>query len=311
MTFHEQSLLILRVLNFVTCCFVLCSLQPALAQATDQEISRCGLTRTYQHLIEAEDASAHFSKLIGGSEAVAGSWPWQIRLGIRAPNRQIMWMCGGSILSDIYIITAAHCLEPGLNMPYVVRIGEHSANRVDDGAEDIPVLRARIHEKYNKLANYLNDIAILRLSRPIKFRENVLPVCLPSANDDPPAGTSCFVTGWGNTGPGKPPFSSVLKEGKVRVIGRGICQSPFFWGSGVRNTNICAGYPEGQTDACRGDSGGPLVCQHPNGKQWVLQGLVSFGWSQGCGFPGKPAVYTRVSHYLSWIEKTTGSTITS
>lgn len=133
----------------------------------------------------------------------------------------------------------------------MVRLGEHDVNSFNPGEEDYQVLRIRIHEKYSKENAFANDIAILRVAKRITFRNQVSPVCLPEINEDPNPGTQCFVTGWGNTGPGRAPFSNVLKQGPVKIIARQLCQSPLFWGNGVKSSNVCAGYPQGKIDACR------------------------------------------------------------
>ncbi|OWA50718.1 putative Chymotrypsin-like elastase family member 2A [Hypsibius exemplaris] len=250
------------------------------------------------------------SHLTGGREAVSGGWPWQVRLGVRQNGGFISWICGGSILSEKYVITAAHCLDSGPNAQYVVRIGDHDSSIFERGQEDIPVVRYRIQEQYAQHNHFANDIAILRLARPPTWGPRVSTVCLPGTNDDPSPGNTCYVTGWGLTGAGNSPYSNVLRQARVGIIARNECRERSYWGYGVKNTNICAGYLEGKIDACKGDSGGPLVCLEERTGRWILEGLVSYGWDKGCGFPGKPAVYTRVASYLNWISAVTGNTLT-
>jgi secreted trypsin-like serine protease len=115
----------------------------------------------------------------------------------------------------------------------------------------------RIHQQYVKEDNFANDIAILRLARPIVLKAQVSPVCLPGINDDPTPGRSCYVTGWGLIGSGNAPFSNVLREGKVTIISRDLCRQGRLWGNSVKNTNICAGYLNGKVDACKVS---PIFC---------------------------------------------------
>ncbi|GAV01811.1 hypothetical protein RvY_12461-2 [Ramazzottius varieornatus] len=269
-------------------------------------MSICGRNRLSSRMLQGEPSS----QLTGGVEAPLGEWPWQIRLGAKQGRNLISWFCGGSIISENYILTAAHCLESGPNAQYVVRVGDHNANAYEQGEEDYAVLRWRIHPMYNKADNFANDIAILRLARPIRYHRRVTPICLPhKVNEEPAVGTTCMVTGWGMIGAGNAPFSSVLRQGRVVVLSRFVCRDRSYWGPSVKDSNICAGYPDGHVDACKGDSGGPLVCYDEKEDHWSLQGLVSFGWDQGCGFAKKPAIYTKVSSYLNWIHLTTGNTV--
>ncbi|OQV23495.1 putative Chymotrypsin-like elastase family member 2A [Hypsibius exemplaris] len=245
------------------------------------------------------------SRVKGGQDAIAGSWPWQVRLGYRSGNG-VIWSCGGSILSDIYIITAAHCLENGLNRQFVVRVGDHDQWQVEASEKVHSVLRYLVHPSYGgQASNYANDIAILRLSTPIVYKAQISPACIPPAMEEPTHGASCYVTGWGKVGPnsGTP---AKLQQGSVQIIGRQVCNTAQYWGN-LRTSQVCAGSPTGSTDACSGDSGGPLVCKSGSSNKWILQGLVSFGPLSGCGIQKKPAVYTKVSHFHSWIKATTGN----
>ncbi|GAV04935.1 hypothetical protein RvY_15135 [Ramazzottius varieornatus] len=217
-------------------------------------------------------------------------------------NGQINWMCGGSLLNDIYVITAAHCLESAVNGNYVVRVGEHDIRVQNGGQENIAVSRLRLHPSYGgQSRNFIHDIAILRLSKAVTFRSKVLPVCLPVVSEEPAAGTRCIVTGWGLMGKVQ---AVKLQQGNVQIISRSTCGT-----APIAASQVCAGTVDGSVDACSGDSGGPLVCQNSTTRKWVVQGLVSFGPSAGCGIPRMPAVYTKVSFYVPWIKSLTANAV--
>ncbi|KAM4526348.1 prostasin-like [Fundulus diaphanus] len=192
-------------------------------------------------------------KIVGGQDALLGSWPWQVSL-----KRYGRHFCGGSLINKNWVLSAAHC--------------------VSGGALD-------------------NDIALLRLSSPVKFTNYIRPVCLAASDSVFNNGTASLVTGWGNTAQGvplRPP--QTVQEVKVSVIGNRQCSC--LYGSGIITNNmICAGDLSGGKDACQGDSGGPMV--NKQGSRWIQSGVVSFG--KGCALPNRPGVYARVSIYQSWI----------
>jgi len=156
------------------------------------------------------------------------------------------------------------------------------------------------HRNVQKIFKAQNraDIALLKLSSPVKITNEVIPVCLPPANVMVAGGAECYVTGWGETkGSGGDGF---LKETGFPVIENKVCNRPEFLNSRVSNNELCAGNIDGGTDSCQGDSGGPLVCEEQG--RYVLHGVTS--WGLGCAQPMKPGVYVRVSRFIPWIERT-------
>jgi len=148
------------------------------------------------------------------------------------------------------------------------------------------------HPSYNKPRG--NDIAIVKLSRPIKFSNTIQPACLPAKNEGPADGKNGIVAGWGalkEDGGGPEALNQVI----VPVIGSSACQR--YYGIDPAS-ELCAGYDQGQKDSCQGDSGGPYFLEGKNG--YTLQGVVS--WGSGCARPRAPGVYARVSNYEDWIQ---------
>uniref|UniRef100_A0A0L8GGI1 Peptidase S1 domain-containing protein n=2 Tax=Octopus bimaculoides TaxID=37653 RepID=A0A0L8GGI1_OCTBM len=140
--------------------------------------------------------------------------------------------------------------------------------------------------------SYPNDIALMELSAPIQLSEYIKTVCLPSKTNRFTGRDECWVTGWGDTrGRGNP---NVLNKVQVRITGFLECQHK--WSAYVHKSHICVG--DGHAGPCRGDSGGPLVCLKRG--RFLLAGVASFS-NELCGVPGFPAVYTKVSEFLEWI----------
>ncbi|XP_053117453.1 serine protease 30-like [Hemicordylus capensis] len=158
-------------------------------------------------------------------------------------------------------------------------------------------------------AGLSGDIALMRLKKPVSFSRSISPICLPSASGPEPfpVGMKCWITGWGHAFPKAPLIARTLREVEVPILDGDECDqmlhnntSDTTNSTSVHDDMICAGYQEGQKDSCQGDSGGPLACNQNN--TWFLAGVVSFGL--GCGEPNQPGVYTRVTSYMDWIQRT-------
>jgi len=227
------------------------------------------------------------SRIVGGTEAVPHSWPHQVALFIDG-----MYFCGGSIISSEWILTAAHCMD-GAKFVDVV-MGAHNVHETEPTQVSRMSLNFFTHENWSSFL-LVNDIALIRLAEPITFNENIQPVKLPSSDVD--VGTVVTPTGWGRPSDSAGGISDVLRQVDVPIIANDQCQETY---GIVTGGNICIDATGGK-GTCNGDSGGPL---NYNG---VTYGITSFGSSAGCE-KGYPDAFTRVYHFLDWIEEKTGVT---
>ncbi|XP_069591783.1 transmembrane protease serine 9-like [Ranitomeya imitator] len=235
-------------------------------------------------------------RIAGGTDAAEGAWPWQVSVSYNGiPG------CGGSLISDQWVLSAAHCFTKSLSLDlYRVRLGAHKLDVPNSHEVEVGVSNVFIHLQYNGISDTSSsgDVALVRLSRPVTFTRSIRPVCIPSASMDFPPGTSCYVTGWGQTQSDRRlPFPRTLQQVLLPLISRESCYRMYHPNIVIHSDHICAGYPDGQRDACPGDSGGPLVCK-VNG-YWYQVGIVSFG--SVCAFPNRPSIYASIPAYEPWI----------
>ncbi|XP_043224910.1 venom protease-like [Amphibalanus amphitrite] len=240
--------------------------------------------------------------VVGGQPVRDGDWPWMVLLGERQGGRRV-WTCGGTLLSARTVLTAAHCVSGRQPAALTARLGEFDTSRGDDGPHvDAAVATITVHPGYGGAARH-DDIALLRLSRPVALGARVQPACLPPAGANH-TGRTARVAGWGLT-EFNGQSAAVLQEAALTVSDVNECeqsyrtQLDFFtrrYPGGFGGTKLCAAGDE--KDSCEGDSGGPLTTPGADGRQQVI-GVASTGF--GCGLPGFPGIYTKVSQYISWI----------
>ncbi|XP_054721249.1 trypsin-like [Uloborus diversus] len=263
--------------------------------ATSTFAQNCGVTR-YGNISE---------RIVGGRLASRGEFPWQISLELNHPQKgTIPHFCGGVLIDQQWLLTAAHCVvNPMFVLPHPnywkARVGEHNLKEYEDSEKKIEVSQIFYYPWYH---GYDNDIALMKLAEPVPSNSNIKPICLPKESDTF-SGMICTASGWG-----KVDFSSRASE-DLRAVGIQVFDNENCnayttkFRIPIQAWHLCAGTMEGGKGTCQGDSGGPLACQTSD-RGWVLAGLTSFG--SGCAKRGFPDVYTRVSHFLSWIKQMRG-----
>jgi hypothetical protein len=253
-------------------------------------------------------------RIVGGTAVKMSYAPWQVALIIPYYGNDFEdQICGGSIVSREWIVTAAHCVVfDGFMIPTAfLRVLAGSATLSRTSSSAVAVRDIVVHPGYD--GDVANDIALIRLAQPLKFRKgSIEAIALPASKA--PAGAQARITGWGLTWGrdefgnfynfyGSNPWPTALQGATVTVQADATCRDELrIYGADTTfnaSLMLCAASPGWWRDTCQGDSGGPLATQV--GRTWQLSGVTS--WGVGCAWLSA-GVYTNVAHYRSWIETT-------
>ncbi|GFT12749.1 coagulation factor X [Nephila pilipes] len=253
-----------------------------------------------------------WKRVIDGSRAAPLSAPWMCMLSMdREPP-----FCGCSLISDRWVVTAAHCFRSAnkLNSTFMsqeevykkirVKFGKQQRRQIEKGEVVKRIQNLVIHPKFmldSTIRNLTNehDIALVKLNEPLVFQPSILPICLPPPGfmDSVLPGDLGVVTGWGRVSVRDSIMALTLQEAYLPLVNNSSCQQSSNYA--ITDNMLCAGYAESyRPDTCSGDSGGPFVLQKLN--RWYLIGIVS--WGEGCSSPKKFGIYTRVERYVPWIQ---------
>uniref|UniRef100_A0AAG5CTF4 CLIP domain-containing serine protease n=1 Tax=Anopheles atroparvus TaxID=41427 RepID=A0AAG5CTF4_ANOAO len=277
---------------------VCCAGANASSKASLLTPPRCGIQNT--------------DRVFGGQPTQLEEFPWTALIEYQKAGEQNGFHCGGSLINERYILTAAHCvtsLPRGWKL-YRVRLGEWDLSTGQDCLEgecavapiDLDIEKVVSHSGYDSQdKSNVNDIALIRFTRDVSYSATIRPICLPvaeSVRTRNHEGLPSFAAGWGKT----ETASASQKKLKVELTVKSLQEcSPVYQRNGIflKPTQLCAGGLKGK-DTCSGDSGGPLMRQFAGA--WYLIAVVSFGPSK-CGTADVPGVYTDVAKFADWIRE--------
>ncbi|XP_018417663.1 PREDICTED: trypsin-like [Nanorana parkeri] len=225
-----------------------------------------------------------YHKIIGGYECQANSVPWQATLQYFDDH-----VCGGILINKQWILTAAHCKLPSLQ----IQLGDHNIKNYEGKEQFTYADKMCAHPGFDQVT-YDNDIMLLKLPQPVTL--NAYVQTIPIGCSALPDGTTCLVSGWGTTTSPEANYPSTLQCVEVKTVSAPACQEAYP-DDLISGNMLCAGVEEGGKDSCQGDSGGPLVCDSK------LYGVTSWG-NVPCAEPNHPGIYTKVCKYLTWIQQT-------
>jgi secreted trypsin-like serine protease len=238
-------------------------------------------------------------EIVGGDEAAAGRWPWQVGLlQANISNNFNAQFCGGTLVADRFVVTAAHCVTE--NDDTVTPKGAvhvlTGTQSLDSGGTRRRVERIVRHPRYDPDTTDF-DIAVIKLTTAAPGKKAQL---LTVAQERDLAWTNdrSIATGWGSLNGGSQ-FPTELQQVLLPIVSRANCNDSNSYDGAITARMICAG--ETGKDSCQGDSGGPLIVRNADGRWQVLAGVVS--WGIGCALANRYGVYSRVAVLSPWVSR--------
>ncbi|XP_050975396.1 granzyme B-like [Labeo rohita] len=238
------------------------------------------------------------SGIIGGKEAKRHSRPYMASIQTDKSHT-----CGGMLIREDYVLTAAHCLNNNVysdqNLIEVV-LGAHNINKMENNQQRIPVMKYIKHPKSerNNKKDYSFDIMLLKLKDKAKLNKFVNVMRLPKKIKKTRPNVKCSIAGWGSKSPKGVQASDVLQEVKLKLQENSKCKE--MWQQYFNSETMICSVSDGKHAFCKGDSGSPLICNT------IPQGIASYTFDGNCTNTKYPQVYVKISYFLPWIKKTIG-----
>lgn len=235
-------------------------------------------------------------KIVGGIDAKKDQVPFIVSLRKYGEH-----FCGGSLVKENWVLTAAHCIEGGGD-PDNILLGSLKSDD-SNNAQKFDIAKVIVHPNYNKSTTSGSDFALIKLQKSA----SIVKAELNKENLETSSTKQFSVAGWGYLSENGYTTSAELQIVDVPYVEQNKCEEQFqaiekSESPYLDNTMFCAGYDEGKKDACQGDSGGPIFYKDQITQKFVLVGVVS--WGYGCARENVSGVYSNIASEVTWINQT-------
>jgi secreted trypsin-like serine protease len=241
------------------------------------------------------DVHATSSAIKGGGNATAGHQPWQARIYIWDPVQNYTNICGGTLITKNWVVTAGHCVATATASNLLIWLGEYDTTVQEGYEQPAFVSRIYLNPSYDKTTiPPHNDIALLKLVNPVVLNSRIAPIKAATGQD---TSGSALASGWGATGDDEAhQTATILQRALLTIRTAKTCNDAPSLNRDLKSDELCAGDSDGSPGTCHGDSGGPLVLGRSNGT-YELVGVTSWGGL----ICNTYSVFSRVSVFASWI----------
>ncbi|KAH8379193.1 hypothetical protein KR009_003569 [Drosophila setifemur] len=236
-------------------------------------------------------------RITNGKNAAVDQFPYQVGLSFSGSGGS--WWCGGSIIANTWLLTAAHCTEDSSSVTVYYGSTVRTSPKLTHTVSSSNFIQ---HASYNsKTLN--NDISLIK-TPSVTFSSGINRIALPSiaTSYSTYSGQTAVASGWGRTSDSATSVASNLQYADLRVITNSVCQQTY--GTSVITSGVICVSSVNEVSTCKGDSGGPLALDSR------LIGVTSFVSSKGCE-KNAPSGFTRVTSYLDWIKSNSATVRTS
>ncbi|CAD0206321.1 unnamed protein product [Chrysodeixis includens] len=259
-----------------------------------------GVHKTWNKERQCHEISITRALSVGGRNAERWEFPHSALIGYGDDVETAEWLCGGTVISERFILTAAHCTAAGaLGNVKFAALG--LLKRTDPKKYwKIHNIKRIINHPEHKPPSKYHDIALLETNTEMNFGKDLLPACLDTGNKEI---NQAEASGWGRLGH-RQALADTLQVVYLNQYNDSECASIYMPHRLLEHgydpkTQMCYGVRSAVVDTCEGDSGGPLQV-HQFKCLYTVVGITSYG--RDCGIKGSAGMYTRVSYYVPWIE---------